>query len=144
LTTWNGLKRRLAPAVDSGVAAGAPALDMDGNPRPRGAEVDLGAYELETGPCQGQHFVRGDSNASGAVDLSDAVFVLGYLFQGAREPTCLDAADANDDGAVDVTDPVYTLLFLFLAGQPIAGPYPTCDADPTMDSLSCEAFLFCR
>jgi hypothetical protein len=49
-------------------------------------------------------FVRGDGNADGTIDLSDAVFVLGYLFQGRQEPLCLDAADANDDGDLDLSD----------------------------------------
>jgi hypothetical protein len=36
----------LSPAVDLGMAAGAPLLDFDQNPRPSGGGFDLGAYEL--------------------------------------------------------------------------------------------------
>ncbi len=36
-----------SPAIDQGAAALAPTLDADGTPRPRGAAVDLGAYEFE-------------------------------------------------------------------------------------------------
>jgi hypothetical protein len=45
-----------APAVDSGNAMYAPALDADGIARPQGAGVDLGAYEWHTpdvGPQDG-------------------------------------------------------------------------------------------
>jgi hypothetical protein len=34
-----------SPAVDSGRAAGAPAVDLDGTARPQGAGVDRGAHE---------------------------------------------------------------------------------------------------
>ena len=33
------------PGVDSGLAAGAPAVDYDGTSRPQGAGVDRGAHE---------------------------------------------------------------------------------------------------
>src|SRR6266508_4172226 len=61
-------------------------------------------------------FLRGDSNADGAVDLSDAVFTLAFLFSGGSAPACREASDANDDGATDLSDPIYTLSFLFLGG----------------------------
>ncbi len=44
-----GVDYRLFPgsaAVDAGTAAGAPASDLAGNPRPAGAGWDIGAYEL--------------------------------------------------------------------------------------------------
>jgi hypothetical protein len=40
-----------APAVDHGTATGAPSVDLDGNPRPRGAGVDVGCYERQTSGC---------------------------------------------------------------------------------------------
>jgi len=40
-----------SPAVDAGTLAGAPTTDLDGNPRPMGGGVDLGAYELQLLEC---------------------------------------------------------------------------------------------
>lgn len=40
-----------APAVDAGIATGAPDADLDGNPRPVGLGVDVGAYERTETPC---------------------------------------------------------------------------------------------
>jgi hypothetical protein len=35
-----------SPAIDKGTATDAPATDLDGNPRPRGAGFDIGCYEF--------------------------------------------------------------------------------------------------
>jgi len=83
-------------------------------------------------------FVRGDSDSSGEVNISDPVYTLNYLYQGGRAPFCLDAADANDDGTLDLSDPVATLAFLFLGGSPLPDPGGTLGKDPTEnDSLTC-------
>ncbi|MCA8958984.1 MAG: hypothetical protein KDC38_00665, partial [Planctomycetes bacterium] len=92
----------------------------------------------------GVHFTRGDANADGSFDISDAVKVLDYLFvPGSTAPTCLDAADCNDDGGVDISDAVYVLSTLFTSGPPIPAPHPFCGPDPTTDALGCASFPPC-
>jgi hypothetical protein len=76
-------------------------------------------------------FIRGDANASGAVDISDAVYALNFLFIGGPEPPCKDAADSDDSGVVNITDPIYALAFLFQGGPSIKLPYPAAGVDPT-------------
>ncbi len=49
-------------------------------------------------------FLRGDCNADGVVDLSDAVTSLNALFIGGVQDVWADACDANDDGVEDVSD----------------------------------------
>jgi hypothetical protein len=85
----------------------------------------------------GLRFSRGDVDASGKVDLSDAIRTLSFLFQGGSVRDCLDAADVNDDGAVDITDPIRTLSFLFLGDSQPEAPYPSCGLDPTEDPFAC-------
>ena len=94
----------------------------------------MGARPSEGG---GTLFIRGDSNESQNVDLSDAVSTLLYLYQGGRRPDCLDRADANDDGGVDISDAIYTLRFLFAGSRAIPAPYPDPGIDPTPDQLDC-------
>lgn len=87
-------------------------------------------------------FERADVNASGAVDLSDAVATLDYLFNGGPL-TCLDAGDVNDDGTVNLADAVRVLEYLFGGAAAPGEPFGACGDDPTDDTLDCEAFSAC-
>lgn len=87
-----------------------------------------------------ESFLRGDANRDSAVDISDAIFTLVYLFLGGNPPACPDAADLNDDGKIDVSDPIALLWSLFLEpGRWIPYPFPLPGLDPTSDDLGpCE------
>lgn len=81
-------------------------------------------------------FLRGDANLDRAVDMSDAVTILSFLFLEGSPLPCPDAADADDQGVIQITDPIFLLNFLFLGGPepPHPGPY-TPGVDLTSDSL---------
>lgn len=85
-------------------------------------------------------FRRGDADASGAVDITDAIATLSFLFLGTGALPCQDAADADDHGSLDISDAIYTLNRLFLGGDLIPDPGPdACGLDPTPDELpECE------
>ena len=91
-------------------------------------------------------FIRGEVNDDGAVDLADAVYLLGALFPTGtpNNITCENAADANDDGAINLADAITILYSLF--GSP-ATPLPEpsyCGNDPTpLDGLGCNYQLTC-
>jgi parallel beta-helix repeat protein len=127
-----------SPCIDTGTPEGAPDRDIEGTRRPCGPGVDMGAYEYGNCP-PAVPFTRGNANADDNTDLSDAVFVLTYLFLGGTAPSCEDGADADDNGALEITDAVYLLNYLFLGGLPPEPPFPTCGPDPTPDELGCEA-----
>ncbi len=85
------------------------------------------------------HFLRGDANDDGEVAISDAIFLLQFLFLGGPSPQCQDAADINDDGRLDISDAIFTLEFLFLPqGRIIPAPFPLPGPDPTADGLACK------
>ncbi len=93
------------------------------------------------------HFKRGDADASGLVELTDAIVTLGHLFLGDPPSlTCRDAADSNDDGLLDVSDPVATLTHLFLGVFAIPAPgTQACGPDPVPENegpnnLECDAY----
>ncbi len=89
-------------------------------------------------------FRRGDSNASGEINLADVSRLFSFLFLGGRMLSCEDAGDCNDDGEIDVSDPIHILNFLFLGGVAPAGPPEACSTDDTEDKLGCEEFNNCR
>jgi hypothetical protein len=110
--------------------------------------------------CEGGGFVRGDADASGAVNITDAIFLLGYLFQGTTAPTCLDAADVDDlgAGAPNITDAIFLLGWLFqgtafppeptpMNGGAVSASYAaveSCGPDETEpDGMDCGAFPPC-
>src|SRR3989442_4851131 len=75
-------------------------------------------------------FRRGDSNDDGAVDISDAVHLLGFLFLGQSSTLpCKEASDSNDDGEVDLSDAIFSLSFLFTRGAPLPPPGLECGQD---------------
>ena len=120
----------------------ALALVPDGNRG--GCWIDVATptpRDPNQGSCPGASFLRGDANANCGVDLSDAIFTLGYLFTGGASPPCPDSADSNDSGKIDLSDAIFTLGYLFLGSQ--APPLPGAESagiDPTDDELDpCNA-----
>ena len=84
-------------------------------------------------------FLRGDCNADGNVDISDAVCILNWLFLGEAEPGCVAATNVDGAGAVNITDPIYLLTRLFLGGPPPVEPFPDCGTS----DLKADAALGC-
>jgi hypothetical protein len=98
-------------------------------------------------------FSRGDVSESGAIDISDPIAIINFLFLGLVDKlTCREAADVNNDGGVDVSDPVALLNWLFQAGPPPAAPGPPemgpCGFDPdapgSAGDLGCETYGQCH
>ncbi len=90
-------------------------------------------------------FRRGDTDANGAAELTDAIVLLEHLFLGGAPPICPDAADADDTGRLDLTDPVILLEHLFKGGPSPEPPgLAACGQDPSPDLLDACVFPPCR
>ena len=74
------------------------------------ADTLLTVYETGGG------YVKGDANGDSAVDISDAVYLIQYIFAGGPAPNPLLAGDANCDSAVDISDAVYLIQYIFGGG----------------------------
>ncbi len=91
-----------------------------------------------------ESFVRGDVNADGSLNVSDAIQILRSLFAGeAAALTCEAAADANGDDDLQLSDAVYLLAFIFQSGEPPPAPYPFCNVNRPDSALSCAEFAPC-
>jgi hypothetical protein len=129
-----------SPAIDSGTSEGVPSTDLDGNPRPCGSGVDMGAYERCSG---GTGFRRGDTNGDSCQDMTDAITTLNFLFASGPPLSCQKSGDLNDDGKLDIADSIALLRYLFLGGAKPAEPFTACGSDPTPDALTCESSPGC-
>jgi C1A family cysteine protease len=61
-------------------------------------------------------YICGDANDSRAVDISDVVYLIAYIFSGGPAPVSTTAGDANCDGGIDVSDAVYLISYIFSGG----------------------------
>lgn len=90
------------------------------------------------------HFVRGDVDDSGRLEVTDAVKVLRYLFLSDETAIlCEDAADIDDNGSVVITDAIYLLQHLFNGASAPPYPFPHCGIDITVDVLTCAQYSSC-
>ena len=119
------------------------SVDCNGNGVPDDCDLLSGTSDDFDGnaipdECQVQ-FRRGDPNGNFTIDLTDAVFILDYLFVDPTGVECFDALDANDNGEVQIPDAVLVLYHIFAGGIPPRPPFLACGVDPTADGLDCAA-----
>ncbi len=120
---------RWTPSFDTGTVAYRASL-VDDSFDDHHPELNVGQFE----------FVRGNANSDLFVDISDAKYILVFLFNGGEAPWCLDSVDVNNDGSVDVSDAVYLFSWLSRNRRIIPEPYPQCGLDQgTIDLLGCRA-----
>jgi len=67
-------------------------------------------------------YICGDANADEIVDVSDAVYLVNYVFTpGSPAPDPYEAGEVNCDETVDISDAVYLVNFVFVPGSPPPG-----------------------
>ena len=99
-----------------------------------GVDLDMGSYlanlkvssndpdsadALQTLPAHLQvapPYLCGDANGDHAANISDAVFLIAYIFAGGPAPTHYLSGDANCDSLVNISDTVYLIAFIFGGG----------------------------
>ncbi|TFH65732.1 MAG: hypothetical protein E4G91_01420 [Candidatus Zixiibacteriota bacterium] len=59
----------------------------------------------------------GDVTGENAVDISDVVALIAYIFAGGAAPIPYSSGDANCDSVVDISDAVYLIAYIFSGGQ---------------------------
>ncbi len=62
-------------------------------------------------------YICGDANKDGTVNVSDAVYVINYVFIGGDPPDPMAAGDCNCDGSCNVSDAVWIINYVFVGGN---------------------------
>ncbi len=58
----------------------------------------------------------GDSDSSSVLSISDAVYLISYIFSGGPAPDPFDVGDVDCNGIVNISDAVYLIGFVFNGG----------------------------
>ncbi len=61
-------------------------------------------------------FVCGDADGSGIVTISDAVYLISYIFGGGPAPDPLESGDADCSTVITISDAVYLISYIFGGG----------------------------
>lgn len=86
----------------------------------------LKSFDLGDGPAVAakspECFVpKGDADNSGAVSVSDAVYLINFIFAGGPRPQVEGSGDADCSGSLSISDAVYVINFIFAGGPPSCG-----------------------
>jgi hypothetical protein len=103
--------------IDS-LTFGAQATDISLGrcPNGSGAFLALTPSFAAANAC-GSSYVCGDANADSTVDISDAVYLISYIFAGGPAPDPQESGDVNCDSTVDISDAVYLISYIFTGGS---------------------------
>jgi hypothetical protein len=72
--------------------------------------------------CPPPPYVCGDADANEIVNISDAVYLIAYIFGGGPEPEPLLAGDVDCNEIVNISDAVYLITYIFGGGpEPCLG-----------------------
>ncbi len=109
----------LRPVLDNGDGSystwllSAPAFGTDqltATVTAGGVTTEVAAHPLIA------YFIHGDADGTGAISISDAVFLISYIFAGGSAPVPLASGDADCSGAVNISDAVYLIQYIFAGG----------------------------
>ncbi len=62
-------------------------------------------------------YICGDANGDEDVNVSDAVYIINYIFAGGNPPDPMEAGDVNCDAVVNVSDAVWIINYVFAGGK---------------------------
>jgi hypothetical protein len=68
-------------------------------------------------------YTCGDVNDDEIINVSDAVFIINYIFLGGDPPDPLESGDCNCDNKTNITDAVWIITYVFSGGR------QPCDTD---------------
>lgn len=97
---------------DISISASSPCNALQNS-----CNVLIGAGDIGCG-----QYLCGDANGDLVVNISDAVYLIGYIFSGGAEPDPYLSGDADCNGRINLTDIVYIIKFAFMDGHTPCDP----------------------
>ncbi len=137
--TWTLVGERAIESLPATLLGGVAGMGKDVRPDTLGYEpLRARISDIEITSTESV-FLRGDCNDDGAVDISDAVCILNWLFVGDAAPGCIAATNTNGDDAANISDATYLLDHLFLGKAAPVAPFPDCGPGmvPADTTLGC-------
>ncbi len=68
---------------------------------------------------EGMPYICGDANGDEGINVSDAVWIINYVFvTGSPPPDPLESGNVNCDSGVNVSDAVWIINYVFVTGSP--------------------------
>ncbi|MBD3218033.1 MAG: hypothetical protein GF310_07120 [candidate division Zixibacteria bacterium] len=61
--------------------------------------------------------ICGDANSDASVNVSDAVYIINYIFIGGAPPDPLESGEVNCDAQVNISDAVWIINYIFIGGN---------------------------
>ena len=80
--------------------------------------VNVGGMKNKVIMLSGCGYVAGDGDGNAQVNISDAVYIISYIFTAGPEPVPYSAGDANCDAMVNISDAVALINYIFAGGAP--------------------------
>jgi hypothetical protein len=64
-----------------------------------------------------EQFLCGDADSNDVVNVSDAVFLVNYIFGGGPPPEYPESGDGDCSGNINISDAVYLIVYIFAGGS---------------------------
>jgi C1A family cysteine protease len=106
---------------ETGSISGIPMAEQDIT-FTAAVEDNRGRYDEKEFVIVVERYLDGDANATGDINLADAVYILNYVFAGGPSPVPIPAsADCDCDEGVSIADAAFIVNYIFKNG-----PEPMC------------------
>jgi hypothetical protein len=139
-----------SPAVDAGTSTGAPPTDLEGGPRPVGAGVDLGPYEVQLLECNDGGPDPGEQCGEPGLVCADPCTTCLQCICATPAPICGDGLVCGDEACETTADCAGRLVCqgcqcvnpgLCASGFGLRQPRQTLRASPARLRLRAEAAI---
>lgn len=118
--TWSDKNNNLAGTgltlSAAGLLSGTPLAAGTINLTARVVDIAGSTDEQPLTLTVAEPYVCGDADGSQAVNISDAVYLINYIFSGGPAPTPLLSGDADCSAALNISDAVYLINYIFSGG----------------------------